>query len=288
MESLIYACPNLPEPLHTKTSKPLVQHTTARRLTLHGFTLIELLVVVAIIALLVSILVPSLQEARRAAKVIVCSSNLHHFALGLNLYATQDPSGQYPQHSVLFADSVWAQSYADPPYTQERYAWMDGYLSRMADGTGDIFWCSFERRNRPGHSPYYTNPGPYADPRYGDWFWYYPDLMSYHVGYFIAAGWKFPTVDWTDSGNPTEGPPMRPGLSGDVILADYVLQSSILYSPHFDDPMGEDYTTYRENNVAYADGHVETHHHGFPSGNVWSWLAEDGHMVTASGYVWCY
>ena len=256
-----------------------------------GFTLIELLVVVSIIALLVSILVPSLEEARRAAKVIVCSSNLHQFAMGLNLYATQDPSGRYPQHSSMFADCVFAPSYTNPPYTQERYAWMDDYVERVGGGTGDIFWCPFEKRNRPGHSPYYTNPGFYADPKYGDWFWFYPPITSYHTGYFIAAAWEYPGVDWTDSGNPTEGPPMKPGPSGDVILADQVFMSGgLLFSPHFADPLGEDYTTYRENNVAYADGHVETHYHGFPTGSVWSWLDEDGHMVRAlyTGHAWCY
>jgi prepilin-type N-terminal cleavage/methylation domain-containing protein len=53
-----------------------------------GFTLIEVLVVVAIIALLVAILIPSLQRARDQAKRAVCTSNMHQSILALSAYAT--------------------------------------------------------------------------------------------------------------------------------------------------------------------------------------------------------
>jgi len=54
---------------------------------LHGFTLIELLVVVAIIALLVAILLPSLAEARRRAKDTLCLNSQHQLHLGMLAYA---------------------------------------------------------------------------------------------------------------------------------------------------------------------------------------------------------
>ena len=52
-----------------------------------GFTLIELLVVISIIALLLSILMPSLKKAKILAKIVVCGSNQHSTGLALSLYA---------------------------------------------------------------------------------------------------------------------------------------------------------------------------------------------------------
>lgn len=52
-----------------------------------AFTLIELLVVVAIIALLMAILLPSLGNAREQGRVAVCLSNLHNLAVAVQMYA---------------------------------------------------------------------------------------------------------------------------------------------------------------------------------------------------------
>ncbi|TWT41038.1 Type II secretion system protein G precursor [Phycisphaerae bacterium RAS1] len=55
-----------------------------------GFTLIELLVVVAIIALLISILIPSLNGAREQAKRAYCLANLKSIANAVQAYASED------------------------------------------------------------------------------------------------------------------------------------------------------------------------------------------------------
>lgn len=65
----------------------------------HGcsaFTLIELLVVVAIIALLISILLPSLARAREQAKNTICMSNLKQCMTAFTLYAQDDVKSQIP------------------------------------------------------------------------------------------------------------------------------------------------------------------------------------------------
>lgn len=52
-----------------------------------AFTLIELLVVVAIIAVLISILLPSLNQAKRQARQLVCGTNLRAFGEAMNHYS---------------------------------------------------------------------------------------------------------------------------------------------------------------------------------------------------------
>ncbi|NOX58385.1 MAG: prepilin-type N-terminal cleavage/methylation domain-containing protein [Planctomycetes bacterium] len=59
-----------------------------------GFTLVELLVVISIIALLISILLPSLGAARQIAKSTVCLSNLKRIGLQGWVYVIED--GVFP------------------------------------------------------------------------------------------------------------------------------------------------------------------------------------------------
>ena len=73
-----------------------------------AFTLVELLVVIGIIALLLSILMPSLRKARSIAMRLACASNLKQISLAMNLYLNGNEN-TYPcaQDPVSTAPAYW-------------------------------------------------------------------------------------------------------------------------------------------------------------------------------------
>lgn len=89
-----------------------------KRKTLRAFTLIELLVVVAIIALLISILLPSLNSAKRQARTTKCLTNLRSLGLGFITYA-QDYRDCLPGSTDDYV--------GNDPATARRFCWLGSY-----------------------------------------------------------------------------------------------------------------------------------------------------------------
>lgn len=101
-----------------------IRHPTSHiRHDLRGFTLVELLVVVSIIALLLAILLPALNKARDAAKVVRCQSNQRQIGLAAQAYINDNDG-----HSVSLY--IWPYGIAaadgDPKHAWAWALW--GYM----------------------------------------------------------------------------------------------------------------------------------------------------------------
>ena len=104
----------------------------------HAFTLIELLVVVAIIALLITILLPSLALAREQAKRTVCASNQRQMGMAFNYY-TQGNSDTFPPYRAAENPGAAQTGSARYYWWFERIRWYFAYDK----GVPDTFNCWF-------------------------------------------------------------------------------------------------------------------------------------------------
>jgi prepilin-type N-terminal cleavage/methylation domain-containing protein/prepilin-type processing-associated H-X9-DG protein len=85
-----------------------------RQINPKGFTLIELLVVVAIIALLLSILMPALNQVKQQAAQIPCGANMRAIAQAFHLY--QEENGGYLVSSLAWFTPREMENHAQSPY----------------------------------------------------------------------------------------------------------------------------------------------------------------------------
>ncbi|MEI8020689.1 MAG: DUF1559 domain-containing protein [Schlesneria sp.] len=69
-----------------------------------GFTLIELMVVIAVIAVLVALILPTIQQARDTARRTQCKNNLRQIGLALQNYC--DIYGRFPPGYVASSDTT--------------------------------------------------------------------------------------------------------------------------------------------------------------------------------------
>ena len=227
-----------------------------------GFTLIELLVVVAIIALLVAILLPSLSRAKEQARRAACASNLHQLVVALHLYS-EDNNEKIPATSGYRRNVTNYFRPGEGPNKPEsnRFSDFSGMFPKYAS-TPDLYYCP----SGPWRADQLMWPGQSFP--FGDTTWFYGRMAGHNIwGRYITYDYLGNQVDDfqgsppTDiDGNLVEYPKNLSGRGDLVLLTDfnsYTPGGDYAFSNHLPNNGRDIYNPKREGlNVGLTDGSV--------------------------------
>lgn len=222
--------------------------TASRSRTVGAFTLIELLVVMAIIAVLMGLLFPSIAHVKESANIANCTSNMQQIWRALNTYTT-DNQGRLPWNETGGPQGSWVTGYT-PVGTNGVLGITRGTLYKYVKDVR-VFKCP-----------------SYPDPEY---------VRAYSMADFMSGKSPSATLSYMGYSSPTapsigsverpaqtmmlveENPPGWPPADGRTYLNDGYFagntgreRTGTYHRPDKNNP------SKGKSNVCFVDGHIQT------------------------------
>ena len=226
-----------------------------------AFTLIELLVVIAIIALLMAILLPSLQRAREQARGVYCSGNLKNVHLAILMYAEDNDGKTHssPNQGLWYA----IESAADGPV--KTHVMIDKDNSLAYWGVAYYPYCKATDAFICPSSRYMDDLGDYS---HSEFFW----DGTYGLNGFLSgrqtnqkvlltprAGERVLALDHLEHFLENNGDMLHIRKGDRLNLPQWRQEyTSLSYNTpeHYPDSLGQIYRHARRCNLLWLDGHV--------------------------------
>jgi prepilin-type N-terminal cleavage/methylation domain-containing protein/prepilin-type processing-associated H-X9-DG protein len=145
-----------------------------------GFTLVELLVVIGIIALLIAILLPSLNAARKQANTLKCKTAMRQIVVGFKMY-TNDNKGYMP---VI----KWDMTIPDPSTT---FAPKVFYMNKYPYTVDEMYWYDMIAQ--------YLGPARYGQATYGGTAFSVPATILQRNNYMASRSVIWGCPEWKGS-----------------------------------------------------------------------------------------
>lgn len=129
----------------------------------NGFTLIDVLVSIAVIAVLIGLLIPSLASVNETARRVICQSNVRQIGIGLIHYAN-DYKGQLPASRYIASASNPARSSSSPEKMVTVRVGITETENSMSnwDGLGLLFATDYLPAPKIFYCPSHKGDHPYS------------------------------------------------------------------------------------------------------------------------------